>query len=253
MGSPGIGFSPSYCSHCGNKLDSGAKFCAGCGRGAGSAAGSPVIAMPPPVGGGAAESDDISPLERNVAENPNDEGYRKLLAIALHDDAMKDWWEDPEDKSLLCISREGLDHARAQLMRASQLQFNDPELRGHIQDKLQLVDSMESRKYVGSKLMIVVLGIFYIIPGVIWWYVNRRPGYLINKDYMAHAKTGKHSGAAAKMGGLQGRIYEFFENTGEWGWVLGWFFMLTIGVILSPVFMITAYKQNYLDLKKQAT
>jgi hypothetical protein len=43
---------------------------------------------------------DISALEENVARNPSDESYRKLLAVALHDDAMKDWWRDsdPKDK-----------------------------------------------------------------------------------------------------------------------------------------------------------
>ena len=102
--------------------------------------------------------------------------------------------------------------------------------------------------------MIVVLGMFYVIPGVIWWYVNRRPAYLINSDYMMHVTTGKHSGAAAKMGGLQGNIYQFFEKVDEnWGWLLGLFFMLTFGVILSPVFMVVAYKQNYLDLEKQTS
>ena len=132
------------------------------------------------------------------------------------------------------------------------MQFDDPALRKHIQDGLQLVDAMEARKYTGTWLMVVVLGIFYIVPGVIWWYVNRRPGYLINGDYMIHLKTGKHAGAAAKMGGLQGKVYEFFENVGgNWGGLMGLVFMLTIGVILSPLFMILAYKQNYLDVKTQ--
>jgi hypothetical protein len=193
-------------------------------------------------------------LEQSVARNPNDESYKKLLAVALHDDAMKDWWEDPKDKSLLCVSYEGITHARKQLKRAAELQFNDPELRRQIDKSLRLVDSMEKRKFVGSWLMVVVLGIFYIIPGVIWWWVNRRLGYLINKDYMMHVKTGKHTGAAAKMGGLQGKIYDFFEKIGgEWGWLMGLVFMLTIGVILSPIFMILAYKENYLDVKKATT
>ena len=248
MGSLAVGFSPSYCPNCGNKLDAAAKFCPGCGVVAGSA----VIAAPPPSAASLASTDDITALERSVADNPNDQSYRKLLAVALHDDAMKDWWQDPEDNTLLCVSLEGLTHARKQLMRANELQFDDPELRKHIQDGLRLVDSMEARKFTGSWLMVVVLGIFYILPGVIWWYVNRRPGYLINGDYAIHLKTGKHTGAAAKMGGLQGKIYDFFENIGgQWGWLMGLAFMLTIGVILSPVFMILAYKQNYLDVKKQ--
>jgi hypothetical protein len=143
------------------------KFCAGCGRPAGPAASSPAGGAPPPIVPWA-QADDLATLERNVAEHPSDESYRKLLAVALHDDAMKDSWEDPEDKSLLCVSKQGVDHARAQLTRANQLQFNDPELRGHIQNQLRLVDSMEARKYTGSKLMIAVLCIFYVVPGVIW-------------------------------------------------------------------------------------
>jgi len=70
---------------------------------------------------------------------------------------------------------------------------------------------------------------------------------------MQHIRTGKHPGAAARMGGLQGKVYEFFENVGgEWGWLIGLIFMLTIGVLLSPIFMIIAYKQNYLDVKKSS-
>ena len=145
MSSPSVSFSPSYCSHCGTRFDAGVKFCAGCGRPAAPAGGAPAGAMPPPIVA-VAQADDIATLEDNVAEHPDDESYRKLLAVALHDDAMNGWWEDPEDKSLLCVSRQGLNHARAQLTRANQLQFNDPELRGHIQDKLRLVDSMEARQ-----------------------------------------------------------------------------------------------------------
>lgn len=246
MGSPGVGFSPTFCSHCGNKLDAGVKFCAGCGRPAGSAVSSLAGGAPPLIVPWA-QTDDITTLERNVVEHPNDESYRKLLAVALHDDALKEWWEDPEDKSLLCVSRKGLDHARAQLARANQLQFNDSELRGHIQDKLRLVDSMEKRQFVGTWFMVIVLGFFGIFPGVIWWYVNRRLGYLMNRDYMIHAKTGKLTGATARLGGIQAKIYEFFENIGQFGWVIGFFFTL----LLSPLFAILAYKENYLDVRKQ--
>jgi len=55
------------------------------------------------------------------------------------------------------------------------------------------------------------------------------------------------------MGGLQGKVYDFFEKVGgEWGWLFGLVFMLTIGVLLSPIFMIIAYKQNYLDPQKES-
>ena len=256
MGSPAIAptGSTAHCAQCGTKLNAGGRFCPKCG--ASIAATSPekvgtTAAPPPPTPVGA--ENEIAALEQSVANNPNDESYRKLLAVALHDDAMKDWVRDPTDKGWLCVSREGLNHARKQFKRASELNFTDPELRKQIDDGVRLADSMEERKFAGSWLMVVVLGLFYIVPGVVWWYVNRRPGYLVNKDYMEHARTGKHSGAAARMGGLQGKVYDFFEKVGgEWGWLFGLVFMLTIGVMLSPIFMIIAYKQNYLDPQKES-
>jgi hypothetical protein len=256
MGSPAAAPTPltEYCAQCSTKFNPGAKFCPKCGASlfpqASASADASVLAPSRAV---PSSQDEISVLEQSVANNPNDESYRKLLAVALHDDAMKDWVRDPTDKGWLCVSREGLKHARKQFKRASELKFADPELRKQIDDGVRLVDSMEERKFAGSWLMVVVLGLFYIIPGVLWWYVNRRPGYLINKDYMEHVRTGKQSGAAARMGGLQGKVYDFFENVGgEWGWLFGLVFMLSIGVLLSPIFMIIAYKQNYLDPQKES-
>ena len=76
---------------------------------------------------------------------------------------------------------------------------------------------MEKRQFVGTWFMVIVLGFFGIFPGVIWWYVNRRLGYLMSRDYMIHAKTGKLAGATARLGGIQAKIYEFFENIGQFG------------------------------------
>ncbi len=110
---------------------------------------------------------------------------------------------------------------------------------------------MDKREFVGSWLMVFLLGLIYIVPGIVYWLVNRRPRYLINHDCMMHANTGRLGGAAARMGGIQGAIFEFFANIGEWGWLVGFVFMITFGIILSPVFMVLAYKQNYLDVEKE--
>jgi hypothetical protein len=248
-----------FCENCGKNISDTAVFCPHCGEstGAGPAPTSPLVAtVASPIASAVdtSDSDEIAILEQSLAKIPDDESYRKLLAVALRDDAMKDWWEDPKDRMLLCVSREGLTHAQRQLKRASDLQFNDPDLRKKIEESLRFAASLEDRKFAASWLMVVVLGFFWIIPGVVWWYVNRRPRYLINRDCMAHSKTGKHIGAWQKMGGLQGKVYEFFENINEeWGWIMGWIFMLTIGVLLSPIFMILAFKENYLDIKKAST
>src|SRR5712692_11257989 len=94
----------TYCSECGKPLEAGAKFCA---------EGGTAISAAPPERGTPSPSatlipksseDEIATLERMVAEHPGDESYQKLLAVQLHDDAMKDWWKDPKDGKFSCTS-----------------------------------------------------------------------------------------------------------------------------------------------------
>ncbi len=236
------------CDHCGNPLQANAKFCPKCGSaisgGAAQPTGPTLVAANPVK----PSTDEVAELERALAEHPGDESYQKLLAVHLHDDAMKDWWKDPKDGRYLCTSARQIQYARKQLDRAAALNFNDPKLRADLEKMRQLVDSMEKRQYTGNWFQVVILGIFYIFPGVIWWYVNRRPAFLINRDYVKYAETGKHPSAGAKMGGAMEKVSNFFDSvTGGWG---GWF-ALAFMIIFSPIFMILAYKQNYLDAKKE--
>jgi len=223
-------------------------FCTSCG----TAVPSPALSPNPRPATVALQDtavSDFTELERLAAEHPEDESYRKLLAVQLRLDAIKDWWEDPESRKLYCTSFEQLQHARRQLTRALGLEFDDLQLRGELQQQLSFVGIQEGREYTGNWFMIILLGLFYIVPGFLWWYVNRRPRYLINLDYIAHRKSGRPIGAAAKMGGTLGKIGEWFEqHGGEWGSVIGLVAICFFGVFLSPIFMILAYKENYLDV-----
>ena len=79
-------------------------------------------------------------------------------------------------------------------------------------------------------------------------YVNRRPAFLMNRDYVKYSETGKHPSVGARMGGAMERVSNFFDSiTGGWG---AWF-ALGFMVVFSPIFMIIAYKQNYIDVKKE--
>jgi len=240
----------SYCGGCGTSLEPNVRFCPKCGSAVNSV--NAQVNAPPPsaVISATLPTDEIAELERLAAEHPEDESYQKLLAVQLHDDAMKDWWKDPKDGQYLCTSFQQIQHAKAQLARAAALRFHDPQLRTDIEKLRKLADDMEQRQYTGNWLQIVILGLFWIFPGVIWWYVNRRPGFLINRDYVREIQTGKHPGAGAKMGGAMEKVSNFFDSITEgWGWVFSLIFM----VVFSPVFMILAYKQNYLDVKREYT
>ena len=236
------------CANCAGPLEPGTKFCPGCGVATGTLQVPAPVVKPSIVVSSKPATDEISEMERIAAAHPEDESYQKLLAVQLHDDAMKDWWRNPEDGQNLCTSIGQIRHARMQLNRAAALQFNDPELRASIEKLRKVTDSMEQREYTGNWVQIVILGLFYIFPGVIWWYVNRRPAFLINLDYKKSIETGKHPGAGAKMGGAMEKVSDFFDSvTGGWG---GWF-ALAFMVIFSPIFMLLAFKQNYLDVKRE--
>ena len=164
---------------------------------------------------------------------------------------MAGWSRDPETGELFCTSLQQVQDAREKLSRALGLNFNEPQLRAELEKSLRMVNSMEKRVFTGNWFMVVILGLFYVVPGLLWWYVNRRPQYLINRDYVAFKNTGRDESAGTKMGGMMGKIYAFCEESGEWGWLFGLFFMFTIGVALSPIFMILAYKENYLGVKNK--
>ncbi len=235
------------CTHCGGSLSPRARFCARCGAAAGLPPETigPVPASPK---GNVSTTDDITALQRLVTQHPEDESYQKLLAVQLHDDAMKDWWKDPKDGQYLCTSARQIKYARKQLDRAASLTFVDPKLREDIEKTRHLVRHMEERQYTGNWFQILILGIFYIFPGVIWWFVNRRPLFLMNRDYVKYVESGKHPSAGAKMGGAMEKVSDFFDSvTGGWG---GWF-ALAFMIIFSPIFMVLAFKQNYLDVQKE--
>src|SRR4051794_31221305 len=215
----------TFCNHCGNVLQSGAKFCSKCG----APLSKPCLessssAPPPPLQGvpqTVSPSDQLASLQRMVAEHPGDESYQKLLAMQLHDDAMRGWWKNPEDGRYLCISGQQILYARHQLDRAAALTFNDPGIRASLAQMRRLVDSMEQREYTGNWFQVVILGMFGIFPGVLWWYLNRRPAFLINRDYVRYSQTGKHPGVGPKMGGAMEKVSNFFDSiTGGWG---AWF------------------------------
>jgi hypothetical protein len=245
--SSGVSTTTTFCPSCGIALEPGTRFCQQCGTAVSAALIQPATSAAPANVIVSPALDEFTELERLAAEHPEDESYQKLMAVHLHDDAMKDWWKDPKDGQYLCTAYKQIQYSRKQLNRAASLQFNDPQLRNSIENLRRLTETMEKRQYTGNWLQIVILGLFYIFPGVIWWYVNRRPAFLINRDYVREIQTGKHPGAGAKMGGAMEKVSNFFDSvTGGWGWIFSLIFM----VVFSPVFMILAYKQNYLDVKR---
>ena len=86
-----------YCVHCGKALLPSARFCQSCGSAIGTTSSTLASSKPVIAAAGTSTGDDIAELEHLAAQHPEEESYQKLLAVQLHDDAMKDWWQDPKD------------------------------------------------------------------------------------------------------------------------------------------------------------
>lgn len=232
------------CTKCGKPLSPGVRFCAACG----TTVGQTPSKSSPSTGSAAPSTSDIERLEHSAREHPDDESYQKLLAVGLHDEALANCERDPKDGSLLFSSIQQTREAREHLTKALALKFNDSQLRSNLEAALKDVNKMEQRKFVGSWFLVIVWGLFYIIPGIAVWAAFRRPRYLINRDYLDHLRTGKHIGAGARIGGAMGKVYDFCDEISPaWGWILG----LVIFIMLSPIFVLLGFKENYLDVKKE--
>jgi hypothetical protein len=67
-----------------------------------------------------------------------------------------------------------------------------------------MINQLYVRQFKGSWAFVIIFGLFYIIPGVLWWFVSRRRGYRINRDIHDIVEMGK---ADALVGGEVGAYY----------------------------------------------
>jgi len=133
----------------------------------------------------------IEILEQCVKEESQNEIYQWYLAIAYHDGMISSWWKNPNDGKFYCINKVQLDNSITMIKRAKELEYDDNKLKAQINDTEKHVLSMEEREFMGSWIMVIILGLCYVVPGLVWWFVNRRPRYKINRDIYDLIELGK--------------------------------------------------------------
>lgn len=188
----------------------------------------------------------VALLEKCAAEEPDNGDFRNLLAAAYLENGMRDWWVDAKGGARYCTSKEQLDDARAFLEKAQQLGTDDEELRKRLIEQDKLLKRLAEREGEASWTAIILFGVFYILPGVAWAYVHKRPRYLINRDYMA-ASTGQPLRTSLKLWRLVGKGYGLIDKNDDVSWVT-LAVMLPVQMVLLPVFFLLALKENYLDV-----
>jgi tetratricopeptide (TPR) repeat protein len=190
----------------------------------------------------------IEILERCVQEEPDNASYKWYLAIAYLESRFAGWVFDPEDRTYLCISKGQADTAKALVQKAKALNVEDPELAAEIGKADAGVEDLYKRRFTGSWIMVGFWTLCYIVPGILWYLVNLRPNYKINRDIYEVTQEGKKShllvgGEAAVYisalpPGIRGIILHF--NLPRF---VVWFLVL----LLSPVTFLYLLYDNYLS------
>ena len=183
----------------------------------------------------------IGILERCVREEPGNQSYQQALGYAYVDGMLLSWWKQGDQ--YCCLSEEQALQAMAVLQKARALRFDDAELRGQLDERGKLIVSMFARQFKGSWAMVILLGLFYVVPGVLWWWVNRRPVYKINRDI--HDVV-EHNKADAVVGGELGAYFSALPPGFKWMAYRCPRWMVWIAILmLSPFTFLYLVYDNY--------
>jgi tetratricopeptide (TPR) repeat protein len=187
----------------------------------------------------------IEILERCVQEEPDNASYKWYLAIAYLDSRFAGWVFDPEDRTYLCISKIQADTARALVQKAKALNVEDPELAAEIRKADAGVEDLYKRRFKGSWIMVGIWGLCYIVPGLLWYLVNLRPQYKINKDVYDVLQMGKKD---YLVGGEVGVYFSALPPGMRWvAYSLPRFVVWFLILLLSPITFFYLLYDNYLS------
>jgi Flp pilus assembly protein TadD len=185
-------------------------------------------------------------MEACVQEVPDNQDFKNMLAATRIEHGMREWWIETGEGARYCTSRAQLEQARAGLEGAKQVGSSDEAIKKEIVDQEGLLAQLDERVLEASWAAIIFFGLCYILPGIAWYYVHKRPRYLVNHDYMLES-TGKPLRASLRLSRLLGRGYSAIGKSHDSPWI--WLaIMMPIQAVLLPVLFFLALKENYLDV-----
>lgn len=190
------------------------------------------------------QKDAIEILERCVAEDPENQGFQRLLAIGYIDSAYDNWTYVPDGKVLpegrYATERKHVTEAQEFAAKAERLRFDDASLRRHIAEVTTNVNSMLARQFYGSYAAPIFGGIMWsfffglgLVFAPLYFYAARPPKFVINKRLL----RGDLPAAGEPFSATS-------EGIGAW---IGSNVM--IGAFL-PVMVVWNYVKNYMGQNK---
>jgi transposase len=145
----------------------------------------------------------------------------------------------------LCISKGQADTARAMVQKAKALNVADPELAAQIRKADVGVENLYKRRFKGSWIMVGIWGLCYLVPGLLWYLVNLRPQYKINKDVHDVEEMGKKD---YLVGGEVGVYFSALPPGMRWAaYSLPRFVVWFLILLLSPITFFYLLYDNYLS------
>jgi hypothetical protein len=193
----------------------------------------------------------IDLLEKCVKDEPENDGYRYLLAVAYTESTYQNWTYIEKTEQYLTTSPEHVEEAESFLEKARALQVPDSDLNKRIMDVQAAVDDARKKRFHGNPFVVgggVILGLIMlisgdknVIPGGLYFLVFgalyglscMTPQYRLNKRVI---ESGGETSTGWMMSG-------FSEGVGVGCFTVVFSFLLIMAV--RPIMTLWNFVKNY--------
>ncbi|MEZ5549040.1 MAG: tetratricopeptide repeat protein [Pseudomonadales bacterium] len=185
----------------------------------------------------------IKILEQCLQEDPDNKSYKWFLAIGLWGRAESYFWRNPEDDSGYVTSKDDAEKAGQIIDRALSLEYDDDDMRADLKELKEFLNGSFKRKFAGSWLLVILWGLFYVIPGVLMYVASLRPQHKLSRDVQKLIEENK--GEDKFIGGEYGAYMHALPPGMKWAATLPRFIVWIVMIVLSPITFLYNIYDNW--------
>ncbi len=175
----------------------------------------------------------VQMLDKCIEEDPANASYKWFLAIGLWGRAESYFWENPEDNLISVTSKDAAEKAGKDIDRALALEFEDDEVRADLKKFQGYLNASVKRKFAGSWLLVILWGLWYVVPGILMYAASLRPDYKMARDVQKLIEEGK--GEDKFVVGEAGAYLHALPPGMKWAASLPRFVVWILMILLSPI------------------
>lgn len=180
-------------------------------------------------------------------ERSKDEDIKDALAVGYITAHLQSLWMDPKSGNHAPTSIKDLEKTAEVLRKVKALNPSGAFAKEAIRDFEEEISRLTKRIFVGDWKAAIFLGLFYIVPGILYILSMLRPNYKINGDYRLNQETGAPQYPFSAPPGIKKMLDKWetlMDRQPFWA-------LLTYKIIAAPVFILWGLIDNWKDFGKE--